>query len=88
MDLPPQPRPGGASAGDTAATPRSSLRGVAVRGILLLVNELEFTVVAIDPETGERVSCPITASAVEEVMIKREGLPDPDHVTDDEGDDD
>ena len=48
-------------------------------------SEPTYTVVAIDPDTGERVTGPITGRTIEEAMIRAEGLPDP-GVDDDDDD--
>lgn len=50
------------------------------------MNEPRYTVTAIDPETGEPVTTPITAPGVEQAMIAGDGLPNPDDVIDEEND--
>ena len=48
----------------------------------------EYVLSAIDHETGEPIEIPVSAAEVKRMMILAEGLPDPEDVLDEEGDDD
>jgi hypothetical protein len=59
-------------------------RGIGVRNTSPMNDEPRYTITAIDRETGESVTTPITAPGIEEAMIANEGLPNPDDVIDDD----
>lgn len=44
----------------------------------------DFTITGIDAATGERVSYPLSADEVEQIMISAQGLPDPTDVLDED----